>query len=152
MGDDFLKPPLSSVQIQPMNVRTRKGYPKKGNGEEVGNTCSPQNILAAVIAKRIEPIMPTRRTQPANSLGTLVSKRAADHRAVPAANEGTLPTRVVAFPESITPSPIANTRNPAATTSFPFLNNCTASRAVATTKPTPSIPHDATWRLRWATK
>ena len=94
-------------------------------------------------AKRIAPMMPTKRTQLANSLGTLVSRRAADHRAVPAANEGTLSARVAAVPESITPSPIANTRNPAATKSFPFLKNLKASRLAATTRPTPSIPHEA---------
>jgi hypothetical protein len=85
---------LSSVQIQPTNVRTRKGYAKKGRGELVGNTCAPQNILAAVMANRIEPIMLMRRTQIANSLGTLVSRRAADHKALPAANEGTVSARV----------------------------------------------------------
>src|SRR3954447_11062914 len=82
---------FNSVQIQPANVRTRKGYAKKGRGREVGNTCSPQNILDAVIAKRIEPMMPARRTPMANCLGIHVSSRAADHNAVPAANAGTLP-------------------------------------------------------------
>src|ERR1700751_6485930 len=84
-----------------MKVSTRKGNAKKGSGDEVANTCSPQNILAAVIAKRIEPKMPTTRTQTANPLGTLVSRRAAHHKAVPAPNEGTLPSRFVAVPISI---------------------------------------------------
>src|ERR1035438_8395185 len=80
-------PLFNSVQIQPANVRTRKGYAKKGSGEAVGRTCSPQKILAAVIAKRIAPTVPARRIQLANSLGTLVSRSAADHKAVPAAND-----------------------------------------------------------------
>ncbi len=134
-----------------MKVSTRKGYAKKGSGDEVGNTCLPQNMLAAVIAKRIDPIMPTTRTQTANSFGTLVSRRAAHHNAVPAANEGTLPSAVVAFPVSMTLDAHANTRNPAATISFPFLKKCSASSAVATIKPTPSIAHKAAWRLRAAT-
>ena len=139
----------SNVQIQPTNVRTRKGYAKNGSGEEVGNTCSPHKILAAVIAKRIAATVPTRRIQLENSLGTPVSSRAADHKAVPAANEGTLSARVAAVPESITPSPIANTRNPAATQSLPFLKNLKARRVVATTRPTASIPHEAARRF-WA--
>ncbi len=144
---DPFNPPFSNVQIQPTNVRTRKGYAKNGSGAAVGNTCSPQKILAAVIAKRIAPIMPARRIQLANSLGTLVSRSAADHKAVPAANEGTLSARVAAVPESITPSPIANTRNPVATKSLPFLKNFKASREVATTRPTPSMPHEAARRF-----
>jgi hypothetical protein len=40
----------------------------------------------------------------------LVSRRAADHKAAPAAKEGTLPARVVAVPRSITLSPSANTK------------------------------------------
>jgi len=127
----------------PEDVVEQQNRVKKGSGEEVGSTCSPQKILAAVIAKRIEAVTPARRAQTANSLGTPVSRSAADHNAVPAPNEGTLPARVVAVPESMTPSPIANTRNPAATTSFPLLKNFTASRAVATTRPTPSMPHEA---------
>ena len=91
---------LSKVQIQPTKVRTRKGYAKKGRGDEVGSTSSPQKTLAAVIAKRIAPVIPMRRIQVANSLGTLVRKRAADHGAIPAANEGTLASRVAAVPES----------------------------------------------------
>src|SRR6266516_492888 len=96
---------FSNVEIQPAKVRTRKGYAKKGSGEEVGNTCSPQNILAAVMPKRIEPMMRARRTKPANSLGALVSKSAQDHKAVPAAKEGTLSTREAAVPTSMTLSP-----------------------------------------------
>jgi hypothetical protein len=133
-----------------MKVSTRNGYAKKGSGDEVGNTSSPQNILAAVVAKRTEPIMPTTRTQTANTLGTLVSRRAVHHKAVPAPNEGTLPSRFVAVPISITLDAQANTRNPAATMLFPFRKNCSASRAVATIKPTPSIAMkrlgDYVWR------
>src|SRR5437867_8306045 len=76
------QPVFSSVQIQPMNVRTRKGYAKNGSGEAVGKTCSPQKILAAVMAKRTAPMTPISRIQIANSLGILVSRRAADHKAV----------------------------------------------------------------------
>jgi len=53
--------------------------------------------------------------------GMLVSRRAADHNAVPAANEETLSVTLVAVPTSITLSPIENTRKPAAMTSFPAL-------------------------------
>jgi len=84
-------------------------------------------------------------------LGTLVSRRAEAQSALPAANEGALSARVAAVPESITPSPMAKTRNPAATRSLCFLKNCNASRAAATTSLTPSIPHAAAWRLRWVT-
>ena len=87
-----------------------------------------QKILAAVIAKRIEAVTPARRAQTANSLGTPVSRSAADHNAVPAPNEGTLPARVVAVPESMTPSPRCRCRISCIRNSFPLLKNFTASR------------------------
>jgi len=76
-----------------------------------------------------------------------MSKRAVAHRAVTAANDGTLPITLPAVPESITPCPIANTRNPAATRSFPFLKNFKVSKVVAITRPTPSIPHEVARRF-----
>src|SRR5437899_2442834 len=132
---------FSNVQIQPMKVMTRKGYAKNGNGEEVGVNCSPQKILVAVRAKRSEATMPERRTPMANSLGILTSRRAVAHKAAPPAKAGTLPAEPAAVPESIMPSPIANTRNPAATKSFPFLQHSTVSRVAAITRPARSISH-----------
>lgn len=139
---------FSNVQIQPTKVRTRKGYAKNGSGDAVGSNGSPQKILAATVPIRIAAIMPARRIQAANSLGTLMSRRAADHRAVPAAKEGTLPARVEAVPERMTASPIANTRKPAAIRSAPFLKYFNASREVATTRPTLSM-HQAMARRFW---
>ena len=104
-----------------MKVMTRKGYAKNGSGDEVGNNCSPEKILVAVMANRIELAIPTRRTQKGNSRGILINKSAVAQKAVPAANAGTLPARPAAVPESMTASPMAKTRNPAATKSFPFL-------------------------------
>jgi len=130
----------------------RKGYAKNGSGDEVGNNCSPQKILAAVIANRIELAMPTRRTGMENSPGILINKREVAHKAVPAANAGTLPTRPAAVPESITASPIANTRNPAATKSFPFLKNFKLSKVAAITRPRLSIPHEMFRRFGCATR
>jgi hypothetical protein len=77
-----------------------------------------------------------------NSPGILINKREVVHKAVPPANEGTLPTGPAAVPESITASPIANTRNPAATKSFPFLNNFKLGKVEAITGPRLSIAHD----------
>ena len=126
---------LSRVQIQPMKVMTRKGYAKKGSGDDVGSNGSPQNILADVMAKRSEVAIPIRRTAAANSFGMLISKSAVAHRAVPAAKDGTLPARPAAVPESMTASPIAKTRKPAATKSIPCRKNFKASKAPAITKP-----------------
>src|SRR5579864_9586850 len=123
---------FSSVRIQPANVRTRKGYAENGSGLEIGKTCSPQKIRAAVIAKRTAPSRLARRIQLANSLGAPVSRRPADHRDAPAAKEGTLASRLDAVPDSITASPIENTRNPAAAKSAPLRKNFKASSAVAT--------------------
>ncbi|MGE5444504.1 MAG: hypothetical protein ACM3SR_07875 [Ignavibacteriales bacterium] len=94
------------------------------------------------MANNSEVAMSIRRTATANSLGMLMSKRAVAHRAVPAAKEGTLPAKPAAVPESMTLSPIANTRNPAATKSLPFLRNFSVSKLVAITRPTLSIPHN----------
>src|SRR6266550_6408555 len=57
-----------------------------------------------------------------------MSRSAADHNAVPAPNEGTLPARVVAVPQSITPSPRCRCRISCIRNSFPLLKNFTASR------------------------
>jgi hypothetical protein len=46
-----------------MNVITRNGYAKNGSSDEIGNSSSPQKILAAVIPNKIELATPTRRTQ-----------------------------------------------------------------------------------------
>jgi hypothetical protein len=89
----------NKAQIQPMKVRTRKGYAKNGSGDVVGSSSAPQKILVAVMTKRIEAAMPMRRTPTANSFGILISKRAVAHKAVPAANEGTLPAKLAAVPE-----------------------------------------------------
>ena len=62
------------------------------------------------------------------------------YKAVPAAKEGRLPARVAAAPDRITPSPIAKTRNPAATQSLPFLKNFTVNNEAAITTPAPSMP------------
>jgi hypothetical protein len=134
-----------------MKVRTRKGYAKNGNGDVVGSNCAPQKILAEVMTKRIEAATPRRRTPIANSLGRLMSRRAVAHKAVPAAKEGTLSAKLPAVPESITPSPIANTRNPAATISFPFLTNFNVNKLAAITRPVPSIAQKVLRRLAWAT-
>lgn len=130
---------LSKLQIQPTKVITRKGYPKNGSGFEIGNNCSPKKILIAVIAKRIDAATPDTRTQIANSRGMLMSKRAVAHRAVPAAKAGTLSAKFAAVPDRITPSPIANTRKPAETRSFPFRKNLMVSKAQAITRPEASI-------------
>ena len=105
------------------------------------STSSPQNILAAVIANRIEPITAARRTQPGNSLGTPVSSSAQDHKAVPAPKDGPW-AREVAVPTSMTPDAIANTRNPPAIISFPFLKNFKV-RTWWPPRAAPSIPHKA---------
>jgi hypothetical protein len=34
----------NKVQIQPMKVRTRKGYAKNGSGDVVGSNCAPQKV------------------------------------------------------------------------------------------------------------
>jgi hypothetical protein len=86
----------------------------------MGVKAAPQKICAAVAAKRMAATMPVERVHKANSLGTLVSSSAADHSAVPAANAGTLASRLDAVPESMTPSPMAKTRNPVAIASFPL--------------------------------
>jgi hypothetical protein len=91
----------------------RKGYAKKGSG-----ICSPQDILAAVIVNRIELATPTQRTRRGDSLGILIKIREVAHKAAPAANAGTLPVRPAGVPDSITASPTANTKDPAATKSF----------------------------------
>ena len=112
-----------------------------GRGDEVGKTCSPQKILAAVIRKRSDVARPMSRTPRANSLGILMSNRAVAHKAVPAPKEGTLPSGPAAAPERMTPSPIANTRKPAPTKSLPFLKYFKVNKAVAMTRPAPSIAH-----------
>ena len=56
-----------------------------------------------------------------------------------------------AVPDSNTPSPIAKTRNPAATMSMPDRKYLRASRLVATTKATLSIAHKLAWRAGEAT-
>src|SRR6202034_2125989 len=94
------------AQIQPMKLSTRNGYPRVGSGLEIGNSGSPQKILAEEIAKSKPPIKPAMRVAIANSFGTLTRARPADHSAVPAANAGTLATRVCAVPPSMTASPI----------------------------------------------
>jgi hypothetical protein len=94
------------------------------------------------MAKRTEAARPRIRTPMANSLGTLTSKRAVAHNAVPAAKDGALAARVPAVPESITPSPMANTKKPAATISLPLLKNFKPNKLVAITRPAPSIAHD----------
>jgi len=137
---EFFPSLFNSVQIQLANVRTRSGYAKKGSGEAVGKTCSPQKILAAVIAKRIAPRVPASRIHMANSLGTLVRRSAADYNAVPAANAGTLASSVPAVPDSMTASPMANTRKPAETVSFPARKYFNVSSAVATISPTVKPP------------
>ena len=48
----------------------------------------PPKNSSAVIAKRIAPMIPGTRIQPANSSGKHVNSRAADHRPVPAPNGG----------------------------------------------------------------
>jgi len=118
----------------------------------VGNNCSPQRILADVTANRIELAIPTKRTKMGNSLGMLINKSEVAHNPAPPANAGTLPTRPAAVPESMTASPIANTRNPAATKSFPFLRNFRVSRAAAITRPRLSIPQEMFRRLGCATR
>lgn len=71
-----------------------------------------------------------------------MSKSAVAHNVVPAANAGMLPTKLPAVPDSSTPSPIANTRNPAATKSSPSLKNFNVSNVVAITRPALSIAHE----------
>ena len=66
----------------------------------------PQKISAAVMAKRIEAAIPARRVQDAKVRGMLVSMRPADQRAVPAAKDGMLASRVLAVPVSMTDSPM----------------------------------------------
>jgi hypothetical protein len=80
-------------------------------GDEVGNSCSPQKILAATMAKRIALTVPKRRTASANCLGMLMSRSASAHSAVPAANAGTLAAGPAAVPDISTASAIRSGRN-----------------------------------------
>jgi len=45
---------FNKIQIQPMKLMTRQGYAKNGTGDEVGNSCSPQKILDAVMATELK--------------------------------------------------------------------------------------------------
>jgi hypothetical protein len=67
---------------------------------------------------RMALTMPMIRTGKANCLGTLTRSSAVPHRVIPAANDGMLLSGSAAL-ESKRPSPIANTRKPPATMSFP---------------------------------
>jgi hypothetical protein len=98
-----------------MKVRTRTGYAKNGNGDEMGESGTPERISSAVVAKRIALATPTPRTRMENSPGMLTRRSAVAHKAVPAANEGGLSLSAAAAPDMMTPSPIAKTRNPDAT-------------------------------------
>src|SRR5262249_17427151 len=107
---------------------TRNGYAKDGRGDDVGNSRSPQKMRAATRMKRTDAKTPTRRTHVANSFGMLVSKSAAAQSATPPPKDGTLASRPAAVPETSRLSPIAKTRKPAATQSFPLLKNLTVNR------------------------
>src|SRR2546422_9223154 len=101
LGRDHL---LRLLQQRPNPADERKdkeGVCQKRQWRRSRQYCSPQKIGAAVIAKRIAPTMLTKRVQAVKVLGTPVSRRAADHKAVPAANAGTLPSRVAAVPDSM---------------------------------------------------
>jgi hypothetical protein len=82
--------------------------------------------------------MPMIRTGKANSLGTLTRSSAVPHRVIPAANDRMPLSGSAAALESTTPSPIANTRKPPATTSFPVRKHFIVSSTVAITSPAPS--------------
>ena len=125
---DVLESSFNTFQIQPANVSARNGYAKKGNGEEVGNTCSPQKILADVTANRVAPIMPAKRVQLANPWGMLVSRRAADHKAVARGKGRNACGKGSCGPDEHYAFPIAKMTKPAAARSFPFLKNFKASR------------------------
>src|SRR6187397_836114 len=99
-------------------------------------------MQAEVRAKRQAAIAPSVRSQVGISLGALTRARAAAHKAVPAANAGTLPLGPAAVPESRTSSPMANTRKPPATTSSPARTYLSASRLLAITRPTLSMAHN----------
>src|SRR5262249_31715099 len=77
--------------------------------------------------------------------------RAAAQSATPPANDGTLPVRPAAVPDTSKPSPMANTRKPAATQSFPLLANLIVKRAVATVRPRPSIAQSVCRTGAWET-
>src|SRR5438093_9151284 len=109
----------------------------------MGNTCSPQKILPAVIAKRTAAVIPVRRVHVANVFGRLVIRSDADHNAMPAPKDGTLAVRPAAVFDSNRLSPATNTRKPAATQSFPILKYFMVNKAVATTRPTASMAQNA---------
>src|SRR6266545_807791 len=94
---------------------------------------------------------PNPRAHHGSCRGALMRASAAAQSAVPAAKAGTLAVGPAAVPDNSTPSPIAKTRNPAATASTPARKYLRASRLVATTKATLSIAHKLAWRVGEAT-
>jgi hypothetical protein len=96
----------------------------------------PIKILAAVMINRAALATPMIRTGKAKSPGILTRSSAVPHRVIPAAKDGTLLSGLAAAHESKTPSPIANTRKPTATRSFPVRKHRIASSAVAITSTT----------------
>jgi hypothetical protein len=101
---DRLAPDLRCRYRSRKCVSPRMGITGASTATAVGNSCSPQKILAAAKTKRRTLARPERRTASGNSLRMLMSRSAVNQRAVPEANEGTLAAGPAAVPDSNTAS------------------------------------------------